>query len=212
MKILVVAATSFELDYMNNIQPSGNKQVIKKVLGVGQVPTTYHLLNHIESQIPDLIIQIGIAGSFLNDIALGEVFAVETERMADLGVEENGSFHSIFDLKLMDDNNIPFINRQLINPHHHLFLKTNLKKASAITVNEISTSRERISYYQEQFNPVLESMEGAAFHYCCIMKHIPFIQIRGVSNYVGERNKTKWRIEASLEAVAKTTQEFIFNI
>lgn len=212
MKILVVAATSLELDYMNGIQTSENKQVIKKVLGVGQVPTTYFLLNHIESQIPDIIIQIGIAGSFLNDIALGEAFAVESERMADLGVEENGSFQSIFDLKLMDDNNIPFSNRQLINPHQHLLQKTNLKKVSAITVNEISTSRERISYYQEKFNPALESMEGAALHYCCIMKNIPFIQIRGVSNYVGERNKAKWRIEASLEAVAKSTQELISNI
>lgn len=212
MKILVVGATSLELDFMNEIQSSGNNQVIKKVLGVGQVPTTYFLLNQIESQIPDLIIQIGIAGTFLTDNPLGEVFAVESEHMADLGVEENSSFQSIFDLKLMDANNFPFTNRQLINPHRHLFQKANLKKVSAITVNEISTSRERISYYQKQYNPTLESMEGAAFHYCCIMKNIPFIQIRGASNYIGERDKSKWRIEASLEAVAKSTKELIYNI
>ena len=212
MKILVVGATSLELEYMNEIQTSGNNIVIKKVLGVGQVPTTYFLSNQIESQIPDLIIQIGIAGTFLNDIPLGEVFAVESERMADLGVEENKSFQSIFDLKLMDDNNFPFTNRQLINPHQHLFQKTNLKKVSAITVNEISTSTTRISYYQQQYNPAIESMEGAAFHYCCIMKNIPFIQIRGVSNFVGERDKTKWQIEKSLEAVAKSTLALISNI
>jgi futalosine hydrolase len=212
MKILVVAATSMELDYLDGIQNLGEKQVIKKVLGVGQIQTTYHLLNHIESLTPDLIVQIGIAGSFLHDIALGEAFAVVVEQMADLGVEENGSFQSMFDLKLMDENQIPFSNRQLINPHQHLFQKTNLKKVSAITVNEISTSQERINYYQQQFNPTLESMEGAAFHYCCIMKNIPFFQIRGVSNYVGERNKSNWQIKASLAAVAKSTQEFISNI
>jgi futalosine hydrolase len=212
MKILVVAATSLELDFISDIQTSEKNQVIKKVLGVGQVPTTYHLLNHIESLTPDLIVQIGIAGSFVNDCTLGEVFAIGEEHMADMGVVEKGTFQSIFDLKLMDENQIPFTNRKLINPHHHLFQKTNLKKVSAITVNEVSTSPERISYYQHHFNPVLESMEGAAFHYCCIMKNIPFIQIRGVSNYVGERNKSKWRIEASLEAVAKSTQEFISNI
>ncbi|NBO57344.1 MAG: hypothetical protein EBU73_00185 [Chitinophagia bacterium] len=167
MKILVVAATSLELDFISDIQTSEKNQVIKKVLGVGQVPTTYHLLNHIESLTPDLIVQIGIAGSFVNDCTLGEVFAIGEEYMSDMGVVETGTFQSIFDLKLMDEN---------------------------------------------QFNPVLESMEGAAFHYCCIMKNIPFIQIRGVSNYVGERNKSKWQIEASLEAVAKSTQEFISNI
>ena len=212
MKILVVAATSLELDFISDIQTSEKNQVIKKVLGVGQVPTTYHLLNHIESLTPDLIVQIGIAGSFVNDCTLGEVFAIGEEYMADMGVVEKGTFQSIFDLKLMDENQIPFTNRKLINPHHHLFQKTNLKKVSAITVNEVSTSPERISYYQHQFNPVLESMECASFHYCCIMKNIPFIQIRGVSNYVGERNKSKWQIEASLEAVAKSTQEFISNI
>lgn len=212
MKILVVAATSLELDYINSIQISGKNQILKKVLGVGQVPTTYNLLNNIESLTPDLIIQIGIAGSFLNDCTLGEVYAVGEEYMADLGVVENATFQSIFDLKLMNENQSPFINRKLINPHQHLFQKTNLKKVSAISVNEISTSRERINYYKQQYNPVLESMEGAAFHYCCIMKNIPFIQLRGVSNYVGERNKNNWRIEASLEALAKSTKEFISNI
>lgn len=212
MKILVVAATSLELDYINGIQTSGKNQILKKILGVGQVPTTFNLLNNIESLTPDLIIQIGIAGSFLNDCTLGEVYAVGEEYMADLGVVENGSFQSTFDLKLMDENQSPFTKRKLINPNETLFQKTNLKKVSAITVNEISTSDDRINYYKQCYNPVLESMEGAAFHYCCIMKNIPFIQLRGVSNYVGERNKNNWRIEASLEAVAKSTKEFISNI
>ena len=212
MKILVVAATSLELDYINGIQTSGKNQILKKILGVGQVPTTFNLLNNIESLTPDLIIQIGIAGSFLNDCTLGEVYAVGEEYMADLGVVENGSFQSTFDLKLMDENQSPFTKRKLINPNETLFQKTNLKKVSAITVNEISTSDDRINYYKQCYNPVLESMEGAAFHYCCIIKNIPFIQLRGVSNYVGERNKNNWRIEASLEAVAKSTKEFISNI
>ena len=212
MKILVVAATTLELDYINNIQPSGKNQVITKVLGVGQVATTYNLLNQINILIPDLIVQIGIAGSFLNDCPLGEVYAIGEEYMADLGVLENGIFQSIFDLKLMDENQSPFTKRKLINPNETLFQKTNLKKVSAITVNEISTSDDRINYYKQHYNPMLESMEGAAFHYCCIMKNIPFIQLRGVSNFVGERNKNKWRIEASLEAVAKSTQAFISNI
>ena len=212
MKILVVAATTLEMDFMSSIQSSEKNQVFKKVLGVGQVPTTYHLLQHIENIMPELIVQTGIAGSFLNDIALGEVFVIEREFMADLGVQENGSFQSVFDLKLMDKNQTPFSDGQLKNPHEILIHKTNLKKASSITVNEISTSLERINEFKKQFNPTIESMEGAAFHYCCLMKNIPFVQIRGVSNYVGERDKSRWHIETALQAATKSTQDFISNI
>ena len=40
-------------------------------------------------------------------------------------------------------------------------------------------------------------MEGAALHYACIMEHIPFIQLRAVSNFVGERDKNKLENDGS---------------
>jgi len=51
---------------------------------------------------------------------------------------------------------------------------------------------------KNKYLPVVESMEGAAFHFVCIMEKIRFIQIRGISNYVGERDKSKWKIEAAV--------------
>jgi futalosine hydrolase len=41
----------------------------------------------------------------------------------------------------------------------------------------------------------LETMEGAALHYVCLMENIPFIQIRAISNVIGERNKKNWKID-----------------
>ncbi len=42
-------------------------------------------------------------------------------------------------------------------------------------------------------------MEGAALHYVCLQEQIPFVQIRSVSNYVGERDKTKWKMKEAIE-------------
>ena len=42
-------------------------------------------------------------------------------------------------------------------------------------------------------------MEGAALHYICLQDEISFVQIRTVSNYVGERDKTKWKIKEAFE-------------
>ncbi|MBK7884081.1 MAG: hypothetical protein IPJ81_10000 [Chitinophagaceae bacterium] len=41
-------------------------------------------------------------------------------------------------------------------------------------------------------------MEGAALQYVCLQEKIPFIQIRGISNYVGERDKLKWKMKEAI--------------
>ncbi|ULT38317.1 hypothetical protein KRR40_24600 [Niabella defluvii] len=42
-------------------------------------------------------------------------------------------------------------------------------------------------------------MEGAALHYVALMEKIPFLQIRGISNYVGERDKRKWNFKDAID-------------
>lgn len=76
--------------------------------------------------------------------------------------------------------------------------KTRLKKVKGISVNEITTSKQKVRFYQETFQPVVESMEGAALHYVCLMEKIPFIQLRAVSNYIAERNKQNWNMKESI--------------
>ena len=67
-----------------------------------------------------------------------------------------------------------------------------------ISVNEITTSKQKVDFYRKAFNPVVESMEGAALHYICLMEKVTFLQIRSISNYIGERNKTKWNMKESI--------------
>ena len=73
-----------------------------------------------------------------------------------------------------------------------------MKTVTGITVNEISTRPERIQQLIKKYNPLLESMEGAAFHYVGRQANIPFLQIRSVSNYIGERNKANWKLKESI--------------
>jgi futalosine hydrolase len=46
-------------------------------------------------------------------------------------------------------------------------------------------------------------MEGAALHYVCLLEKIPFLQVRSISNYIGERNKKKWNIKESINNLNK---------
>ena len=46
-------------------------------------------------------------------------------------------------------------------------------------------------------------MEGAALHYVCNSFNIPYLQIRSISNYIGERDKSKWEIKKAIENLNK---------
>ena len=52
-------------------------------------------------------------------------------------------------------------------------------------------------------------MEGAALHYVCLMEKIPFLQIRSISNYVGERNKRNWNMKEAIANLNKKLIEFV---
>lgn len=202
MYLLLTAATAAEIqpgiDFLekNNftLQPHDAEVLIT---GVGAVATTYLLTHSLINHRPDLVIQAGVAGSFRQNNA-GEVLTVKQDVFGDTGVWENEQFNNIFDLKLADDNQAPFTNRSLTNPHQKLLQLSRLEQTTAITVNEITTDTKRIEWYKQNLSPVVESMEGAAFHYVCLQENIPFIQVRSVSNYVGERDKKKWGMQEAI--------------
>ena len=106
---------------------------------------------------------------------------------------------TMFDMSLIKPNQYPYRKGWLINPHQEHIRKTKIKAVKAVTVNHISTDKQMIALYNKKFNASIESMEGAALHYVCLMEKIPFLQIRSVSNYIGERDKKKWKMQAAID-------------
>jgi futalosine hydrolase len=86
-----------------------------------------------------------------------------------------------------------------------------LPAVTALTVNEITTRKERIAQLINLYNPTIESMEGAALHYVCNDLNIPYLQIRGLSNYIGERDKSKWKIKEAVENANKILVEIVMG-
>jgi futalosine hydrolase len=173
------------------------------ITGVGSNAATYHLTRYLQSKKPDLVIQAGVAGSFDKNTTLGTVFAVIEDVYADQGVQEKTGFRDIFDLHLAGPNDLPFKKGVLKNPNKVLIQRTKLKKAKAVTVNEITTQQKRAEYYLGKYKAKLESMEGASLHYVCLLEGVSFLQIRSISNYVGERNKKKWNLPLAIENLNK---------
>lgn len=201
MKILITAATDREMDFFRReLAQNKAKNLSLAVTGVGLLSTMYNLMKVTQDNNPDIIIQLGIAGTFSNEIAVGKAFAVKSECTAEMGVWENERYTDIFDMGLAAVSEHPYEQKKLINPHVHLLNAAGVPAVNAITVNRITTSPEDISLYKNHYNLDTESMEGAALHYIGLSARIPFIQIRGISNLVGERNKKHWRIAEAMDS------------
>jgi futalosine hydrolase len=205
MQVLIAAATAKEiapfLEHYRNNKIARPVDVL--ITGIGLTATAYHLTRQINLKRPGIIIQAGVAGCFDKNISLGSVVAVKQDTIADESVVELKKLKTLFDLKLVPQDQFPFHKGWLLNPDTALIKKSRLKAVKAISVNQITTSKQMIRFYQTQFNPAIESMEGAALHYVCGMEKIPFLQIRSISNYIGERNKKKWDMNDSINNLNK---------
>jgi futalosine hydrolase len=203
MRVIITAATDLEMagcaKKASQLFKKSKLKISFHATGIGMLSSGVKLTQLAAALQPDLIIQMGIAGSYIKTEPLGKVWLVNSESIADLGVREKGVFKDLFESQLLKDNEAPFKKRKLINPNIKTFNLLKSNTATAVTINEISTSPKRIKEIIATHDPVLESMEGAALHYVGGLTKTPFIQIRAVSNYVGERNKAKWKLKESIE-------------
>lgn len=197
MQLLLCAATPFEIapatDWIGREHP-GKISVL--ITGVGLTATAYSLTRALCTSRPDLVIQAGIGGTFDQHQRLGDTVIVGRELIGDLGVEEQRQFRSLFDLNLLSPDTAPWKDGWLSNERD--LNSYGLPIVDGVTVNEISTAPHRIEAHTQR-SITVESMEGAALHYVCLMEKIPFLQLRALSNFAGERDKSKWKMKLAIE-------------
>lgn len=192
MKILIITATDFELD---KNQFSNHEMLIS---GIGILETALKLTKKLTSNNYDLVINTGIAGSFNKDIKIGDVVEVTQDILSEIGYEENENF---FEFKSFT---VP--NKFTVDS------KTDLLKVKSITVNTVSGNLASINKIKKRLNPDIETMEGAAIFRVCNDFDIPCIQIRSISNIVGERNKKHWNIDLAVKNLNLSLKNIINSL
>jgi futalosine hydrolase len=196
------------MDDQGHISLSDKLHIRMLITGVGVPFTIARLLPVLGSQSWDLVVNAGIAGSFRRDLPLGEVVQVQSERFADLGVEEaDGSFTDVFEMGLIESGQSPFQNGLLINPtagDQHF-----LPSVSGLTVNKVHGYPPSIDQIQKKYPADIESMEGAGFFLACLESDVNFLEIRSISNYVEARRRENWNLALSINNLNQTLQEML---
>lgn len=214
MKILLTAATTFEIEpTLQLLEKKGftinGHEIDILITGIGTVPSTYLITTAINSKKPELVIQAGIAGSFNTElVAIGQTVLVKWDAFGDTGMEEKGVFTTVFDAGFAGKNHFPFTDGWLINPNP-LLNNAGLPVVKSVTINKVGDNPVQKQQLEDTFSPLTESMEGAALHYVCLQQHIPFLQIRTISNEVGERDKGKWKMKEAIENLNIELQQLL---
>ncbi|TKC05110.1 futalosine hydrolase [Pedobacter frigoris] len=209
MKPLIVAATIPEIAILIATFNLHEKEFIHSpefdilITGAGMTATAFALGRHLSPKY-NLVLNLGIAGSFDKSLPLGTVVNITTDEFAELGAEDKDLFISIDELGFGKSKYTAYNN--LLNDHI-----TQLKKVDGITVNRVSGSEESIKAITNRLNPKTESMEGAAVLYCCEQTSIPCLQIRSISNYVEPRNKANWNIGLAIKNLNDWAIGFLTN-
>lgn len=217
MQILVVAATSREVADL----AAGLRQVSEQgprlkryeraghdidvlVTGVGMVSTAAWCSRVLERGRYDLGLNVGVCGSFDRALQPGSVVHVVSDRLSELGAEDDERFLTMQELNLPGEPDQA--GDTLVNaaPPANVALNR-LPAVRGITVSTVHGHVRSIAAVVERFNPQVESMEGAAFMYACMIHQLPFAQVRAVSNLVEKRNRGAWKLAEAIGRLGETT-------
>ncbi len=163
--------------------------------------TSYHLSKILALKTYDLVLNVGIAGSFNQDLVLGQVVNVTSDQYGDFGAEDGPDFISAWDIPILARSEYPYTGRILKNTtstSDYFDLISDLDEVSAITVNKAHGNSATIEVAKKMFSADVETMEGLAFAHACKMDDIPFAQIRAISNYVTLRDKSTWQVKKAI--------------
>ena len=218
-RILIVAATKLELNGISSFltlkkNKIGSKKIEFEFLiaGIGMVSTSLKLTRFLCLNKVDLILNIGICGSFKKNIKIGDVVNIAQDNFSEIGAQDGLNFLNAFEIGLIKKDELPYKKGVLTGLKSKLIKNTvlnNFVKVNGITVNTVHGNTSSIKKIKQRLNPDVESMEGAAVFYVANSFKIPALQLRAVSNYVVKRNKETWNIPLALENLNSVISEFL---
>jgi len=231
--ILVTAATPFETAWISSqlVRPRpvaigkftalrgrlGTVPVHIFHLGVGKTNAAHGATLLLENFSPGLMLLIGCGGAYRKSgLIPGDLAMASEEIFGDEGVITPEGWRSTRFLKLplLRKGNQIFYNtfktdKKVLNKARKILKRFNPKTGPFVTISEASGTQARADEMENRFSGICENMEGAAVAQLCTLYDRPFIEIRGISNLVKDRNKKEWDLSAASGVCQQAAMEII---
>jgi futalosine hydrolase len=215
--VLVLAATALETSLL------GGAGVPVVVTGIGAVNTAHALSTYFATHpTPSLVIQTGIAGAYVPaNVPVGSVLIADTEIYGDAGVLTPDGWRPL------EEIGIPLVEAASTRAarFNYFPLDADLvaravdaagglvsRTGKFLTLAQVTGVRAAGDALFERFGALCESMEGAAAAHVCALHDVPFLEVRGVSNLVEKRDRSKWRIAEAADAAQRAVLKIVENL
>ena len=172
--------------------------------GLGAANTAHALTRGLEGRCPDMVLQVGVAGAYAGSgLQVGDLTVAAEEVYGDLGgvtphgwrpAEEIG-------IPVAQVGGMPLYNRfpadEMLGRRALDILRKSqtvrVERGPFVTVQACSGTAALGAERQARVPGALcESMEGAAAAHVCALYGVRFVEVRGVSNAVEDRDLSLW--------------------
>ncbi|CAM3288949.1 futalosine hydrolase [Deinococcus saxicola] len=197
---LIVVATPAEAERLLDL----NARVI--VSGVGVVAAALATARALAEQNAGLVISAGIGGAYPSSGLLPGDLALSSEIIqADLGAWDGNQFLDFDDLGLSILPDSPHTGRFAVwAAAPEVARRTGARLGSLLTLSSVTGSSETAAFLEQRFPGALtEGMEGAGIAHAALLAGVPVLEVRGVSNAVGPRDRASWQIPQALAATRR---------
>ncbi|OPX35078.1 MAG: futalosine hydrolase [Desulfobacteraceae bacterium 4484_190.1] len=186
----------------------GKQKVFILTAGPGPLYMAAALGTVIPAIRPALLMLTGCCGGFKEaGIKKGAVLIATEEIYTQLGAEDPAGKSPVIPVSFLP-NRLPMDHDLAERAVRHLrqteyFRDIQLRSGPFITVSMVTATRATAEKYHRFYSAVAENMEGFAAAAVCRLYEAPVIEVRAVSNFVGERNKESWQTATAFEHAQK---------
>ena len=190
------------------------------VSGYDKVNAAHALTCLLEAGCPRLVVQTGVAGALPSSgLRVGDLAVATSDTYADLGVvsPEGSQSAEAFAEPLAVVGGVP---------RHNTFpLDPGLVEAAArvfragpwdgetprvmtgpfLTASQVTGTSAAAALLEARWGGIAESMEGAAAAHICALYGVPFLEVRGISNLLVDRDRDSWKVEEAAARAAEAT-------
>ncbi len=193
--VLIVVATKAEADRLQGLRA----RVV--VSGVGAVAAALATQKELLNGPFDLVVSAGIAGAYPHSgLQPADLACSSRIIQADLGAWDGEQFLDLSVLGLSVSPNAAHAGQFEVWQGAEAYAK----QAAAhfgpmLTLNSVTGSSARAEQLERLFAGALtEGMEGAGVALAAYNFAVPVLEVRGISNFVGPRDRQNWQIGAAL--------------
>jgi futalosine hydrolase len=222
--LLIAAAVPAELSLINDCLsgrgtiPAGHvklltgricgREVSSLVTGPGPVNMAGALGAVFSRHVPEVLIVTGCGGGFEGfALSVGDIALATEEILGQLGVEDGAAPGLPHPLGFLE-NRIE-LDQALARHVHHALLKergekkTRIFKGPFLTVATVTSRAETAFLYRAGYGTLVENMEGFAAAALCGYYKVPMVELRAISNMVGNTDRDSWELDRAFENAQK---------